>query len=47
MRQKLQAYYEPSIRQLAALVGEGALPAGWLGSTSVSDAGALKIQPAR
>lgn len=47
MRQKLQAYYEPSIRQLAGLVGEGALPPGWLDAAAASGTGSLKIQPAR
>jgi hypothetical protein len=47
MRQKLQAYYEPSIRQLASLVGEDALPPGWLDATAAADSGSFQVQPAR
>jgi hypothetical protein len=47
MREKLQAYYAPSIRQLAGMVGENAMPAGWLDSASASGAAPFKVQPAR
>jgi hypothetical protein len=47
MREKLQAYYAPSIRQLAGMVGEDAMPPGWLASASASGAAPFKVQPAR
>ncbi|WP_157268374.1 sulfotransferase domain-containing protein [Azohydromonas aeria] len=48
MREKLQAYYAPSIRQLAALVGESALPPSWREGVAASNVIPLgKVQPAR
>ncbi|MDZ5455584.1 sulfotransferase domain-containing protein [Azohydromonas lata] len=47
IRDKLQAYYAPSIRQLAGIVGEGAMPAGWMESAAAAGTGSFKMQPAR
>lgn len=46
LREKLQAYYEPSIRQLAGIVGEAAV-ASWQSTSAGSPAGSLQVQPAR
>jgi hypothetical protein len=47
MRDQLQDYYAPSIQQLAGIVGEGAMPPGWMDSASAAGTTALKMQPAR